>query len=247
MVAGGGGLVVHVWMLLCLIRSDFCLYIIGRNTDRPYHFTRITLRAIPPTAASIFTNLDLHQLLSTLARFDSISNGTESAAYTASKMVGFPSLYLPISSLWKSIRNQLKLGFVLQLDRFNDLSTRSSNSPIQVSEAYCLVEYGCLQLDLESLDQRAFWSFSEKPGVTSDEDQNCQKDMEAVWLSKRYGGSMNNEFTTVLIKQKMIKTKILMKPVKEFTNEGVYTSNVTKSLTENMWSMQHYEDTETNK
>ncbi|KAL4588667.1 hypothetical protein LXL04_001559 [Taraxacum kok-saghyz] len=32
-------------------------------------------------------------------------------------MVGFPSLYLPISRLWKSIRNQLKLGFVLQLDR----------------------------------------------------------------------------------------------------------------------------------
>ena len=46
--------------------------------------------------------------------------------------MGFPSLYLPISSLWKSIRNQLKRGFVLQLDRFNDLSTRSSNSPIQV-------------------------------------------------------------------------------------------------------------------
>ncbi|KAL4583277.1 hypothetical protein LXL04_007847 [Taraxacum kok-saghyz] len=56
-------------------------------------------------------------LLSTLARFDSISNAAKSAACTASKMVGFPSLYLPISSLWKSIRNQLKLGFVLQLDR----------------------------------------------------------------------------------------------------------------------------------
>ncbi|KAL4579781.1 hypothetical protein LXL04_015946 [Taraxacum kok-saghyz] len=35
-------------------------------------------------------------------------------------------------------------------------------------------------------------------------------------------------------------TKVLVKSVKEFTNEGVYTSNVTKPLTENMWSMQHY-------
>ncbi|KAL4561923.1 hypothetical protein LXL04_034107 [Taraxacum kok-saghyz] len=73
--------------------------------------------AIPPTPSSIFTSLDLHQLLYTLARFDSISKGAKSAACTASKMVGFPSLYLPISRLWKSIRNQLKLGFVLQLDR----------------------------------------------------------------------------------------------------------------------------------
>ncbi|KAL4584608.1 hypothetical protein LXL04_009212 [Taraxacum kok-saghyz] len=80
------------------------------HSDHPY-------RAIPPTPASIFTSLDLHQLLSTLARFDSISNAAKSAACTASKMVGFPSLYLPIFSLWKSIRNQLKLGFVLQLDR----------------------------------------------------------------------------------------------------------------------------------
>ncbi|KAL4562454.1 hypothetical protein LXL04_034659 [Taraxacum kok-saghyz] len=38
-------------------------------------------------------------------------------------------------------------------------------------------------------------------------------------------------------------TKVLVKPVKEFTNEGVYTSNVTKPLTENMWLMQHYADT----
>ncbi|KAL4567003.1 hypothetical protein LXL04_022573 [Taraxacum kok-saghyz] len=103
-----------------------------RLISKPFHTDHhpISLGSPLPRHSSD-TSLDLHQLLSTLARFDSISNGAKSAACTASKMVGFPSLYLPIPSLWKSIRNQLKLGFVLQLDRFNDLSTRSSNSPIQ--------------------------------------------------------------------------------------------------------------------
>ncbi|KAL4564615.1 hypothetical protein LXL04_028681 [Taraxacum kok-saghyz] len=76
---------------------------ISHGSPLPFHSDH-------PEHYSSDTSLDLHQLLSTLARFDSISNGAESAACTASKMVGFPSLYLPISSLWKSIRNQLKLG-----------------------------------------------------------------------------------------------------------------------------------------
>ncbi|KAL4564352.1 hypothetical protein LXL04_028413 [Taraxacum kok-saghyz] len=111
-----------------MLNQWFRLITVTFHTDRRL----ISHGSSPLPRHSSDTSLDLHQLLSTLARFDSISNDAKSAACTASKMVGFPSLYLPISSLWKSIRNQLKLGFVLQLDRFNDLSTRSSNSPIQV-------------------------------------------------------------------------------------------------------------------
>ncbi|KAL4562827.1 hypothetical protein LXL04_026858 [Taraxacum kok-saghyz] len=59
------------------------------SPSKPFHHTLTAafLRHRPRSSpASIFTSLDLHQLLSTLARFGSISNGAKSAPCTASKM-----------------------------------------------------------------------------------------------------------------------------------------------------------------
>ncbi|KAL4585150.1 hypothetical protein LXL04_009765 [Taraxacum kok-saghyz] len=72
----------------------------------------------------------------------------------------------------------------------------------------------------------------------------CQQEHRTL---KERGTTYEYSYVALSIGISRENTKVLVKPIKEFTNEGVYTSNVvyreTKPLTENMWSMQHYADT----